>query len=60
MKISQITEGLTDPTNEAFDQPYKSKSKKSEFGDVDVLAKLPDGTIIWIQKLNKIFHIKYL
>ena len=44
MKISQITEGLTDPTNEAFDQPYKSKSKTSEFGDIDVLAKLPDGT----------------
>ena len=44
MKISQITEGATVPTNEAFDQPYKSKWEKSEFGDVDVLAKLPDGT----------------
>lgn len=31
-------------TNEAFDQPYNSKWEKSEFGDVDVLAKLPDGT----------------
>jgi hypothetical protein len=30
--------------DEAFNQPYKTKSKKSEFGDVDVLAKLPDGT----------------
>lgn len=30
--------------NEAFDKPYKSKWEKSEYGDVDVLAKLPDGT----------------
>lgn len=51
MKISQLTEGLTDPTNEVFDQPYKSKSKKSEFGDIDVLAKLPDGT-----NLSIMFH----
>jgi GNAT superfamily N-acetyltransferase len=29
---------------EAFDNPYKTKSEKSEFGDVDMLAKLPDGT----------------
>jgi len=29
---------------EAFDQPYKTKSEKSEHGDVDMLAKLPDGT----------------
>ena len=29
---------------EAFDQPYKTKSEKSEYGDVDMLAKLPDGT----------------
>ena len=52
MKISQITEGLTVPTNEAFDQPYKSKSKKSEFGDIDVLAKLPDGTNLSIMFNN--------
>jgi 8-oxo-dGTP pyrophosphatase MutT (NUDIX family)/pyrimidine deaminase RibD-like protein len=30
--------------NEAFDQPYKTKSEKSKFGDVDMLARLPDGT----------------
>jgi 8-oxo-dGTP pyrophosphatase MutT (NUDIX family) len=30
--------------NEAFDQPYKTKSEKSEYGDVDMLARLPDGT----------------
>ena len=29
---------------EAFDQPYKSKWEKTEHGDVDVLAKLPDGS----------------
>jgi hypothetical protein len=29
---------------EAFDQPYKGKWEKSDYGDVDVLAKLPDGT----------------
>jgi predicted nucleotidyltransferase len=29
---------------EAFDQPYKTKSEKSDYGDVDMLAKLPDGT----------------
>ena len=37
----------TDPTynvNEVFDQPYKTKSEKSEYGDVDMLAKLPDGS----------------
>ena len=36
-----------DPTynvNEVFDQPYKTKSEKSEYGDVDMLAKLPDGS----------------
>ena len=37
----------TDPTynvNEAFDQPYPIKWEKSEYGDVDALAKLDDGT----------------
>jgi len=29
---------------EVFDQPYKTKSEKSDYGDVDMLAKLPDGT----------------
>jgi hypothetical protein len=29
---------------EAFDQPYKTKSEKSDYGDVDMLAKLPDGS----------------
>ena len=29
---------------EAFNNPYKTKSEKSEYGDVDMLAKLPDGT----------------
>ena len=29
---------------EAFNNPYKTKSEKSEYGDIDMLAKLPDGT----------------
>ena len=29
---------------EAFDNPYKTKTEKSEYGDVDMLARLPDGT----------------
>ena len=29
---------------EAFDQPYKTKTEKSDYGDVDMLARLPDGT----------------
>jgi hypothetical protein len=42
-----ITDEDYDPTynvREAFNQPYKTKSEKSEYGDVDMLAKLPDGT----------------
>ena len=29
---------------EGFDQPYPLKWEKSEYGDVDMLARLPDGT----------------
>jgi len=29
---------------ETFDKPYKSKWENSEYGDVDLLTKLPDGT----------------
>jgi GNAT superfamily N-acetyltransferase len=37
--------GLGDPQlDEAFDQPYKGKWEKSDYGDVDMLAKLPDGS----------------
>jgi len=32
------------PVTETFDQPYKSKWENSEYGDVDLLTKLPDGT----------------
>jgi hypothetical protein len=34
----------TNTVAEAFDQPYKTKSEKSDYGDVDMLARLPDGT----------------
>jgi hypothetical protein len=36
-----------DPTynvNETFDQPYNLTWEKSDYGDVDALAKLPDGS----------------
>ena len=29
---------------EAFNKPYKGKWEKSDYGDVDMLTKLPDGT----------------
>jgi hypothetical protein len=38
---------------EAFDQPYNSKWGKSEHGDYDVLAKLPDGTNLSIMFNNE-------
>jgi hypothetical protein len=37
---------------EAFDQPYRSKTEKSESGSFDVLAKLPDGTNLSIMFNN--------
>ena len=39
-----IMEAYEHALSEAFDQPYKTKSEKSEYGDVDMLAKLPDGS----------------
>ena len=38
---------------EAFNQPYKTKTEKGEFGDVDMLAKLPDGTNLSIMFNNE-------
>jgi hypothetical protein len=41
----------TDPTynvNEAFDQPYKLKWEKGDYGDVDAYAKLDDGNYLSI------------
>jgi hypothetical protein len=38
---------------ETFNQPYKTKTEKSEFGDVDMLAKLPDGTNLSIMFNNE-------
>jgi len=40
--------------NEAFDNPYKGKWEKSDYGDIDVNAKLPDGTY-----LNIMFNQEY-
>jgi hypothetical protein len=33
---------------ETFNRPYRTKSEKSQSGDVDMLAKLPDGTYLSI------------
>ena len=38
---------------EAFDQPYKGKWEKSEYGDVDLNTKLPDGTYLNIMFNNQ-------
>jgi pyrimidine deaminase RibD-like protein len=38
---------------EAFDNPYKTKTEKSDYGDVDMLAKLPDGTNLSIMFNNQ-------
>jgi GNAT superfamily N-acetyltransferase/predicted nucleotidyltransferase len=38
---------------EAFDQPYKGKWEKSDYGDVDMLVKLPDGTNLSIMFNNQ-------
>ena len=41
--------------DEAFDQPYKLKWEKSDYGDVDAIAKLPDGNYLSIM-FNKGFN----
>jgi hypothetical protein len=38
---------------EAFDQPYKLKWEKSDYGDYDALAKLDDGTFLSIMFNNE-------
>ena len=38
--VFRVEQGVS----EAFDQPYKGKWEKSDYGDVDMLVKLPDGT----------------
>ena len=38
---------------ETFDQPYKSKWEKSEYGDYDALVRLPDGTNLSIMFNNE-------
>jgi hypothetical protein len=45
--------GTWNPVNEAFDNPYKGKWEKSDYGDIDVNAKLPDGTY-----LNIMFNLQ--
>jgi hypothetical protein len=45
---------LDENLSESFDQPYKSKWEKSDYGDVDANTKLPDGTY-----LNIMFNQEY-
>ncbi len=47
-KVLQKIEVDKQGVAEAFDQPYKIKWEKSEYGDVDALAKLQDGTSLSI------------
>jgi GNAT superfamily N-acetyltransferase len=39
--------------SETFDQPYKGKWEKSDYGDVDLNTKLPDGTNLSIMFNNQ-------
>jgi len=39
-KVDELNQGVA----EAFDKPYKGKWEKSEYGDQNMLVKLPDGT----------------
>ena len=52
--INQGGKNMTwDPVAETFNNPYKTKSEKSEYGDIDMLAKLPDGTNLSIMFNNQ-------
>lgn len=48
-RMSQGQQGVA----EAFDRPYKTKTEKSDYGDVDMLARLPDGTNLSIMFNNQ-------
>jgi GNAT superfamily N-acetyltransferase len=52
MKIKEII-------SEAFDQPYKGKWEKSDYGDVDLNVKLPDGTPLSIMFNVEHFNPEY-
>jgi GNAT superfamily N-acetyltransferase len=43
-ELSRIKQGVV----EAFDKPYPIKFEHSEYGDVDALTRLPDGTYLSI------------
>ena len=48
-KSESVEQGVA----EAFDNPYKTKTEKSDYGDIDMLAKLPDGTNLSIMFNNQ-------
>jgi len=49
--------GMYQEIDEGFDQPYPIKWEKGDHGDIDALAKLPDGTNLSIM-FNKQDNIK--
>jgi len=44
LTIENMYQPIKDDVNEAFDQPYPIKWEKGDHGDLDALAKLPDGS----------------
>ena len=50
-------QGVAESVNEGFDQPYPITWEKGDHGDVDALARLPDGTNLSIM-FNKQDNIK--
>ena len=44
LTIENMYQPIKDDVNEAFNQPYPIKWEKCDHGDLDALAKLPDGS----------------
>ena len=44
LTIENMYQPIKDDVNEAFNQPYPIKWEKGDHGDLDALAKLPDGS----------------
>jgi len=48
LTIETMYQPIKDDVNEAFDQPYRLKWEAGDYGDIDALAKLDDGTYLSI------------
>lgn len=55
LTIETMYKPIKDEVTEAFDQPYKLKWEKSDYGDVDAIAKMDDGNYLSIM-FNKGFN----